>query len=561
MRELEEHPAPPPLTGAVAATDVFLSYSRADTDAVLRLSATLKSAGLATFLDRYQLPAGQEWQPVLAQGIAGCGAVAVLVGPAGLGTWQRREVQLALDRQAELERQGRRFPVIPIILPGVGDPPGGFLKLQTWVDLRADANDPAQLDLLLKGIRGQPVAGADLREAICPYRGLLAFREEDAGLFFGREDEVAGLVEKVQHEPLLTLVGRSGSGKSSVVQAGLIPALRRRADRRSWAVLTVRPGDAPLHALVRAFDPAPANLAPLEATARTERQVELFRADPGLLAAHVRGLLAAAEERGTDRLLLYVDQWEELYTQALQSKAAAPDQTATDVDRFIDLLLHASATAPCTVVLTVRADFYGDLLRHDALAAAVPPGLVNLGPLSRADLARAIAEPAKAVGLTVDAPLTETLLDAVAEDSGKLPLLEYALKETWQRSCQREPRNQRLSLDDYGAAGGIDGAIARRADELYGALDEAGQAAARRLFVSLVTPGEGREDTRARVTLPEDAAMAAVVRTFSGAEARLLVTGDHAVPDGVAASRLVEISHETLIREWQPLQGVGRGQP
>ena len=157
MRELDEHPAPPPLTGALAATDVFLSYSRADTDAVLRLRATLKSAGLATFLDRDQLPAGQPWLTALEQGIAGCGAVAVLVGPAGLGTWQRREVQLALDRQAELERQGRLFPVIPVILPKVTDPPGGFLKLQTWVDLRADPDDPAQLDLLLKGIRGQPV--------------------------------------------------------------------------------------------------------------------------------------------------------------------------------------------------------------------------------------------------------------------------------------------------------------------------------------------------------------------------------------------------------------------
>ena len=206
------------------------------------------------------------------------------------------------------------------------------------------------------------------------------------------------------------------------------------------------------------------------------------------------------------------------------------------------------------MALTARADFYADLLRHGALAAAMPPGLVNLGPLSGDDLARAIRGPATAVGLTVDGPLVETLLAAVAGDSGKLPLLEYALKETWQHSRKREPRDSRLSLDDYGAAGGIDGAIAQRADDLYASLDAAGQAAARRLFVSLVTPGEGREDTRARVALPDDPAMAAVVRTFSGAEARLLVTGDHAVPDAGAAARLVEISHETLIREWQPLK-------
>jgi hypothetical protein len=348
MRELQEHPAPPPLTGALAAaTDVFLSYSRADANAALRLRARLKTAGLATFLDRDQLPAGQEWQPALERGIATSGAVAVLVGPAGLGTWQRREVQLALDRKAELERQGRGFPVIPVILPGVGDPPGGFLKLQTWVDLRADPDDPGQLDLLLKGIRGQPAAGADLREAICPYRGLLAFREEDAGLFFGREEEVADLVEKIRRQPLLTLVGRSGSGKSSVVYAGLIPALRRRADGRSWAVVALRPGEAPLHALVRAFYTPPEDLTPFEADRKVKSQVDILRTDPEALADRVRGLLDAAEERGTDRLLLYVDQWEELYTQAQHRPGIDPAQAEADSTRFIDLLLHASITRPC----------------------------------------------------------------------------------------------------------------------------------------------------------------------------------------------------------------------
>ena len=243
-----------------------------------------------------------------------------------------------------------------------------------------------------------------------------------------------------------------------------------------------------------------------------------------------------------------------LYTQARQHPGLDAKRAEADVACFIDLLLHAARTSPCTVVATARADFYADLLRHGPLAAALPPGLVNLGPLSGDDLARAIRDPAAAVGLSVDRPLTEALLDAVADDSGKLPLLEYALKETWQYSRKREPRDSRLSLDDYGAAGGIDGAIAQRADDLYAGLDESGRAAARRLFVSLVTPGEGREDTRTRVALPDDAAMADVVRTFSGPEARLLVTGDHAIAETATPARLVEISHEALIREWQPLK-------
>ena len=218
-----------------ATADVFLSYSRTDAEATRRVQAYLKEAGLATFLDRDQLAAGQPWLPALEQAIARCGAVAVLVGPAGLGTWQQREVQLALDRQAEAERTGHRFPVIPVLLPKVEDPPGGFLKLQTWVDLRSDLADPVQIQLLLTGIRGvAPAAGSNLREAFCPYRGLLPFREEDAGLFFGRQEAIDTLLAKLRAHDLLTLVGRSGSGKSSVVYAGLLPALRRRADGRTW---------------------------------------------------------------------------------------------------------------------------------------------------------------------------------------------------------------------------------------------------------------------------------------------------------------------------------------
>src|SRR4051812_33381295 len=330
-----------------AAADVFLSYSRADAGAVRHVQSSLKEAGLSTFLDRDQLPSGQPWLPVLERAIARCDAVAVLVGPAGLGTWQQREIQLALDRQAEAERAGRPFPVIPVLLPKVEDPPGGFLRLQTWVDLRADLADPTQLHLLLAGIRGQaPADGTTLREAICPYRGLLPFREEDAGLFFGREDAIDTLLGKLREHSLVTLVGRSGSGKSSVVYAGLFPALRRRADGRIWSILSLRPGPEPLHALVRAFDAPPADLPPFEAVQRIEQQVEILRTTDGALGRRIRSLLATADERGTEWLLLHVDQWEELYTQALRQSASTPKQAEADVSRFIDLLLDATRTSP-----------------------------------------------------------------------------------------------------------------------------------------------------------------------------------------------------------------------
>ena len=528
--------------------DVFLSYSRADSEATRQVQSRLREAGVATFLDRDQLRAGQQWLPALEQAIGACSSIVVFIGPAGLGTWQRREVQLALDRQAEAERAGRTLPVIPVLLPKVADPPGGFLRLQTWVDLRADLADPAQMQLLLSGIRGEaPADGGTSKADFCPYRGLLPFREEDAGLFFGREKETSELVGKLREHSFVTVVGRSGSGKSSVVYAGLIPALRRRADGRTWSILSLRPGAQPLHALVTAFDPPPADLPPFEADQRREKQVEILRTEEGALGRRVRSLLASPEEQGTDRLLLHIDQWEELYTQAHRPTAGTPKQAEADVARFIDLVLDAAQSSPCTVVLTVRADFYGELLQHGALAAAVPPGLINLGPMSRAGLAAAIQGPAMAVGLTVDPLLLQELLDEVSDDLGKLPLLEYALKETWLR---RE--GKRLTLNAYGQAGRIDGAVAKRANEIFAHLKPAEQTAARRLFVSLVSPGEGREDTRAPALYPEeDEAIRAVVREFSAADARLLVTGG----DIPAARRQVEISHEALIREWDMLKG------
>jgi WD40 repeat protein len=529
--------------------DVFLSYSRTDAEAVRQVQSYLREAGLATFIDRDQLPAGQPWLSALEQAIARCGAIAVFIGPTGLGTWQQREVQLALDRQALAIRGGRSFPVIPILLPKVEDPPGGFLRLQTWVDLRSDLADPSQIQSLLSGIRGHALADASsLREAFCPYRGLLAFREEDAGLFFGREKEVDELLAKLREHSTVTVVGCSGSGKSSVVYAGLIPALRRRADGRTWSILSLRPGPEPLHALVRAFDPPPADLPPFEADQRIEQQVGILRRTDGALGRRIRALLATPDERGTERLLLHVDQWEELYTQSLRASASTLREAEADVNRFIDLLLEAAQTSPCAVVLTVRADFYGELLKHGALAAALPPGQVNLGLMRREGLAAAIQEPARAVGLTVDPPLLKELLDEVSDDLGKLPLLEYALKGTW-RVVPRE--GNRLTLNAYGQAGGIHGAVAKRANEIFARLKPTEQDAARRLFVSLVTPGEGRADTRARVSYSEqDEAIRAVVHEFSAADARLLVTG----ADVLAPQHIVEISHEALIREWDLLR-------
>jgi hypothetical protein len=213
--------------------DVFLSYSRADTAAAETLRARLKERHLNPFLDRYGLPAGQPWQPWLEEHLTSCRALVVLVGPLGFTEWQHREIQLGLDRQASAAKTGQAFPVIPVLLPGLANdviPVGSFLSLNTWVDLRLGLDEPESLQRLVAGAQGRaidPAAAERLLAGLTPYRGLLPFREQDAGLFFGRERFVKDLVRKVGQRSatnVVAVMGRSGSGKSSIVYAGLFPA-------------------------------------------------------------------------------------------------------------------------------------------------------------------------------------------------------------------------------------------------------------------------------------------------------------------------------------------------
>ena len=543
--------------------DVFLSYSRADSAAAQALCARLKETGLSAFLDRYGLPAGQPWQPWLERQLATSGALVVLVGSLGFGEWQHREIQLGLDRQASAAKAGERFPVIPVLLPGLANdalPVGTFLSLNTWVDLRNGMDETESLQRLVAGVQGAAIdktAADKLLAGLSPYRGLLGFREQDAGLFFGRErfiDELLRKVSKRSATNVVALVGRSGSGKSSTVYAGLFPALRRErggGGQAVWQIVHLRPNAEPLHELARAFDPPSDDLGAMDVRAALNKRANLFRDRQVALVDLVRDRLR--NDPGSTRLLLYVDQWEELYTLA----AAAPREPKTDEDKaragdaklFIDLVLEAAAKSDCTLVLSVRSDFYPDLQSHDGLRIAVQESQVSLGTMNEAELRDVIEGPPKALGASVDSELTKRLIRDIGLDPtsgrsdeydiGKLPLLEYALEQAWAKRT-----GPRIGLAHYS---GLEQALEERANALYGRLSAEDQAAAKRLFVSLVTPGEGRDDTRARIDMPDDAAMRRVIQTFAGGEARLVVT------DEAGGRRSVEVSHEALIRHWDKL--------
>ena len=271
----------------------------------------------------------------------------------------------------------------------------------------------------------------------------------------------------------MAVLGRSGSGKSSIVFAGLFPALRRSgasASRRSGTSSSLRPGQQPLQALIETFDPPDAGPRRDRDPGRARtRRADLLRKGEVTLAQLVRDRLE--KDQGTTRLLLYVDQWEELYTQAQprEPKTDEDKARAADARLFVDLVLDAAANAPCTLVLSVRSDFYPDIQTHDRLRAAVQDCQVSLGPMTAAELTAAIEGPAKAVGGSVDPELTERLLRDIGldlqrrrsdqYDIGKLPLLEYALEQAWAKA-----KDGRIGLGQY--AGPRAGARGAREQDL-----------------------------------------------------------------------------------------------
>jgi energy-coupling factor transporter ATP-binding protein EcfA2 len=531
--------------------DVFVSYSRVDSRHAADIDDLLRARGLTSFFDRRNLSPGLPWVRGLEKALNATKSAIILIGPRGLGNTQQYERDLAFIRQT----RDPSFRIVPVILPGAQVDQWSILQTLTWIDFASVAkvsDAPAELDRLVEAVRGEQASSTDaVRAAICPYRGLDAFREEDSAFFFGRgsaddrQSPIGQLVGKVRDHSFVMIVGRSGSGKSSLVYAGLVPALRRARDR-FWNVLTLRPGPEPLRALAAAFNPKADGEAAAEYAEKISKEAERLRSgDAELLSHMIREELDRSEGK-PDRLLLYIDQWEELYAQATSSsvdKDRAPRHA--DINRFIDLLLNASQSAPVSVVATVRADFYDPLISHQRIRALLPTRHVLLGAMSRAELESTIVEPAKIAGLTFDPPqLVSRILDEAGEDEGMLPLLQYALKETWALRVRNV-----MTADSYARSGGVREAIRLTAERAFDELTADDQLAARKLFLRLVTPGEGQEDTRARGAMPDDPTLRKIVDQFTGPRTRLLVTGLDR-----ADRPTVEVAHEALIRTWPRLR-------
>lgn len=354
-----------------------------------------------------------------------------------------------------------------------------------------------------------------------PYLGLTTYEPRDADLFFGRAEVVARLCEKLAEEPFIAVFGASGSGKSSILRAGLLPAVWNGAVPGSdtWRTILLTPGRHPVEELAVHLGNALGISAGSIQADLTER--------PASVHVVVRQILAKG---AAGRVLLMVDQFEEVFT-------LCPDERERAA--FIDCLVGAAAErdGPARVVIGVRADFLARCAQYPALVDALRDRQVLVGPMDEAGLRAVIREPAARVGAKVEPRLVEAIVADAKGEPGALPLVSHALYETWRRRT-----GDTMTLDAYRRAGGVQGAIAQTAERVYGEYAPEDQPLVRDLFLRLTALGQGTEDTRRRVSrteLPDERVLGDLVAS------RLVVANEDTV----------EVAHEALIRSWPRLRG------
>ncbi len=380
------------------------------------------------------------------------------------------------------------------------------------------------------GIR--PSEGGDA-QITNPYKGLQAFGDGDADQFFGRDSLVAELSDRFAGSSTtarcVVVVGPSGSGKSSVVKAGLTPALRAGTapGASDWFATTMVPGQDPYEALEAA-------LLRIAVNPPTSLLDQLRDGRRGILRSVRRCI-----ESDDHRVLVTIDQFEEVFT--------GPD--AENTYSFLEALAAAidDPTSPLRLIITLRADYYDQPLSHPTFAPIVKACSVDVTPLAPNELEEAIVEPARRLGVEFEPGLVARIAAETMGQRAPLPLLQYTLSELFDRRSGTE-----LTVSAYEEIGGLAGALSARADSLYAAADDPQRAAIRRLFGQLTNPGEESADLRRRVRLADlgsDQQMAWVLDRFGAAR---LLTFDR---DVGSREPTVEVAHEALLREWPRLVG------
>ncbi|RCJ31493.1 hypothetical protein A6769_30585 [Nostoc punctiforme NIES-2108] len=397
------------------------------------------------------------------------------------------------------------------------------------------ANSGEAINLTRKW-NSSPVNSTVQVSAICPYKGLSYFdcTEADANLFYGRTALTDELLEKVRSGNFLAVLGASGSGKSSVVRAGLLYQLklgRRLSGSDTWQLKIFRPGINPLQNLALAF--VESELSDIERASQLAKAEELIVKG----AVGLGQLITAAQ---TQRFVLVVDQFEETFTQC---------QDITKRQQFFECVLGALQRDDnkLCLIITMRADFFGKCLEQEygGLAKKIQDHLVTVTPMNREELETAIIKPAESMNLAVEPELVSQMIADVENSPGSLPLLQYTLTELWQQRTE-----ERLTLTTYSKLGGVRGTLQTRATEVYESLSLEEQQATKRIFLELTQLGEGTEDTRRQVVQRDlvtsqhpEVVINRIIQRL--ADEKLVVTST--LSNQIA---VVDVAHEALIRYW-----------
>jgi formylglycine-generating enzyme required for sulfatase activity len=545
---------------------IFISFHSPDAKFALALQDALKDAlsDADVFVDRTNLCYGRLWQPALFEAIAKADKFLILVSHQ-LGDWQKFEYYEALSRKVRDDR----FVLLPVIIadrtkgPAANLPGLGQLH---WIE----STEPTAPDTLAKIVAALKLGAVPEPpkpwRLVNPYRGLVALEEQDADYFFGREEETAAVLARMiaASGRLIVLIGNSGVGKSSLVLAGIIGALKsqRRSngipwppalkDSRAWAYLAIKPGEDPIEALMS--DVAALWYPDATDPKRVERRVEWVR----LLRegkARFADLIRTTDERLRDelsltpppRIFLYIDQGEELYARS----------SAADRKRFSDLIADGLAknSDRLIVMTSQRSDYYGALQANAAWFNLAER--IDVPPLNDAKLELVLREPARVLGAEFESPdLVRHMVESAEDQPGALPLLADLMTDLWER--MRVRGDGMLRVSDHREIVQIGAALARRADQFLAKAPKKAQAVKRLFTLRLAHVPRHGEPVRARWE-PDETRKAgeageeveaewSLVEELAGPLWRLLVTGEK---DGKPTA---EVAHEILLKAWPTLK-------
>jgi WD40 repeat protein len=501
----------------LTAPDLFVSYATEDEGWVEGfLLDALKRAGVRYRTERDFGP-GRPKLLEMQQAIQSALRTVIVLSPSYFSKGMHEFTNVLAQ---SLGAESGTWPVIPILRSRV-ELPHRFQQL-VILDATREESWPAVVNSLCQEIHHRPRPDT-AKPPGCPYPGMKPFTGEQHHMFFGRDAEIQHAIRRLRKHPFLCVIGPSGTGKSSLVLAGIVPALRQTGlfGPGGWATRVMRPGGNPLSKLAATFGGSLAS--PAEAIGN-----------------------AIADSEGATRLLLVIDQFEELF-------ALAPDHA----EPFTMELRRLMQVPSCHVILTVRADYYEELMRPPYWGM-VEPHRLEVATLDPARLRDAIVNPARTVDVHIDSLLVERLLSHAAAEPGALPLVQEAMVLLWEHLQGRY-----LSLTSYetlgeGSQNGLQVALARHADATYADLTLRQQQIAARVFLRLIHPGQGRPDTRCQQSMAqlrvsgegEDLLASTLNRLV---EARLLTVASSPAADSGALEEHYDLCHEALIIGWPAL--------